>query len=143
MTKPTDNKKPPQVHHLAPNLDKQATRLLDQSGAEVAAIKQMIVTPVASDAVQHDITDSKSKNFDQKIMMFPESYNALRRELYEQWPELWPLAGWAMAHKPEDFAAIMNAGLEVRVQFDSGKVDEICQIYLDLLRKKRGLGPLH
>jgi hypothetical protein len=140
-----DDTKPPQVHHLSPNIDPAAKKLLDQSADEISGIKAMIVTPTTDDSPQNAHSyDSKSrKNFDEKIMMFPESYNALRRELYEQWPELWPLVGWAMAHKSEEFVTMMNAGLQVRVQFDSAKVDEICQIYLDLLRKKRGLGSLH
>lgn len=83
--------------------------------------------------------DGKVKNFDEKIFMFPESYNALRKELVENWPNLWALVGWRMAHRAEEFVEYMNDALDVAVVFDTEAVDFICSTYLSLLRKKRGL----
>jgi hypothetical protein len=83
--------------------------------------------------------DGKEKNFDQKIFMFPESYNQLRKELVENWPNLWALVAWRMANRAEEFVEIMNDALDVAVVFDTEAVDFICSTYLSLLRKKRGL----
>lgn len=90
---------------------------------------------------QHDM-DSKAadKNFDQKIYMFPESYNELRRELVAHWPELWKLVGWPMAYAAGLFIERMNDALDLYVQMDSHRVDAICTEYLQALRKKRGIG---
>lgn len=70
---------------------------------------------------------------------FPESYNALRKELAEHWPELWATVGWRMANRAEEFVEQMNAALDVAVVFDTEKVDFISSTYLKLLRKKRGV----
>lgn len=90
---------------------------------------------------RHDLSVSeKVKNFDQKIYMFPESYNALRRELYENWQDtLWPKVAWRMAYKAEEFVEQMNAELNMTIVFDTEKVAWICEQYLSALRKKRGL----
>lgn len=85
----------------------------------------------------------KTKHFSQKIYMFPESYNALRKELMDHWPEIWPHVAWHMAHNGPDFVSIMNAGLEMNVQFDSNKVDATCIAFLNKLREKRGISPLN
>lgn len=82
---------------------------------------------------------AKNKNFDEKLYLFPESYNALRRELVEYWPHLWELVGYRMAHLPEEFCEHMNSALDTAVVFDTEAVDFICSTYLSLLRKKRGV----
>lgn len=81
----------------------------------------------------------RTKNFDQKIYLFPESYNQLRKELYENWPTLWKLVGWPMAFAANVFVETMNEALDLRVILDSDRVDAICTEYLQALRKKRGL----
>lgn len=83
------------------------------------------------------VSGKTATNFDQKIYMFPESYNVLRAELYNNWPELWKLAGWAMAHDSPRFIEVMNAGLDLEVVLDSSRVDSICTEYLQALWKKR------
>lgn len=92
---------------------------------------------------QHDMESqaSNSKNFDQKIYMFPESYNALRRELVTYWPTLWKLVGWPMAFAANVFIETMNDALDLRVVLDSNKVDAICSEYLQALQKRRGIKP--
>lgn len=80
------------------------------------------------------------KNFDQKLYYFPESYNALRRELVTNWPELWKLVGWPMAYAANMFVGRMNDALDLNVTLDSSKVDAICSEYYQALLKKRGSG---
>lgn len=92
---------------------------------------------------RHDLTDNpKRKNFDQKVYMFPESYNELRRELSSYWPTLWQLVQWRMAYRAEEFVEYMNEALDVAVIFDTEKVDFICKTYINLLRSKRGAAVL-
>ncbi len=81
-------------------------------------------------------------NFDQKIYMFPESYNALRRELHENWPNLFQTVGYFMAFDSVRFIELMDAALDTKTTFDSQKVDAICKKYLNLLRNKRGLSSI-
>ena len=75
----------------------------------------------------------------EKIYMFPESFNALRRELSENWPHLWAAVSWPMAFKAEDFVSLMNEALNMRIQFDGNRVDATCTTYLNELRRLRGL----
>lgn len=82
-------------------------------------------------------------NFDEKIYMMPESYNALRIELHDNWPNLWQLVGGPMAFDAVRFIEMMDDALDTKTTFDSAKVDGICKKYLDLLRALRGLAPLH
>lgn len=86
----------------------------------------------------HDMDKSeKTKNFDQKIYMFPPAFNALRKELHEHWPSLWALSSWYMANRPEEFCSIMNGATDLRVIFDSGAVDWMCRQWLAKLQKMR------
>jgi hypothetical protein len=81
-------------------------------------------------------------NFDEKIYMFPESYNALRRELHENWPQLFQQVGWCMAFDAMTFIEMMDFALDTKTTFDSAKVQAICLKYLNLLRAKRGLSAI-
>lgn len=92
----------------------------------------------------HDMdTTANTKNFDSKIYMFPESYNALRRELFENWQlDIWPYVSWSMAFAANIFVERMNEVLDLRVVLDSDKVDAICVEYLNALRAKRGVSKL-
>jgi len=74
-----------------------------------------------------------------KIYMFPESYNALRDELYHYWPELWKTVGYVMAFDAIAFIEMMDAALDVKTTWDSAKVGAICHRYWNELRAKRGL----
>jgi hypothetical protein len=132
----SDNYKSPQVQ--IPSLEKSL--LAEQQRQLDAFVPQK--TDLASDATQHDITGSDKKNFDQKIYMFPESYNALRREIFENWPNLWVAVSWAMANRAEYFVEQMNDALDLKLQFDTGKVASICHTYLNALRNKRGLSSI-
>ena len=91
------------------------------------------------DAVVHDTKDSHKKNFDQKIYMFPESYNALRTELMAHWPSLWALVSWRMAYRAEEFVEQMNDALGMAIIFDTEKVAWICEEYYKKLRSLRRL----
>lgn len=88
---------------------------------------------------KHKWEPNKVKNFDEKIFMFPESYNELRKELHNHWPELWAIVSWRMAHRAEEFVEQMNAALDLAVVFDTEAVDFISTTFLNALRKKRGL----
>lgn len=115
-----------------------AKRIIREGDEQVASYKpQQVVDGI--DTVQTDVTNSERKNFDEKIYMFPESYNALRRELYEEWPEIWPLVGWYMANNAQMFVNLMNEGTGLKLQFDTSKVESICLTYLNFLRNKRGV----
>lgn len=77
-----------------------------------------------------------------KVYLFPESFNALRIELNDNWPALWQRVGWCMAFDAITFVESMDAALDLHTTFDSAKVDAICARYLDALRNKRGLSSL-
>lgn len=86
----------------------------------------------------HDMDKGeKTKNFDQKIYMFPPAFNALRREIHDNWPTLWSMVSWYMANRPEEFCAIMNDACDVRVVFDSGAVNWMCDVWLEKLKVMR------
>jgi hypothetical protein len=79
----------------------------------------------------------------EKVFYFPDSYNALRKELFENWPNLWELVGWPMAFDGAMFVELMDDALDTKTTFDTHKVDSLCKKYMDLLYIKRGLTPLH
>lgn len=115
-----------------------AKKILREGDEQVANIKPQQVV-AGEDAVLTDVENSHRKNFDEKIYMMPESYNALRKELVEEWPEIWPLVSYYMAFNAVQFVEAMNVGTGLKVQFDTTKVDSICKTYLNFLRKKRGV----
>lgn len=128
------------AHWRAKFSAEQRRQIIETSNAESAP---MLVAPenMSDKALgyhYHDMDkDEKTKNFDQKIYMFPPAYNALRRELVENWPTLWALSSWYMAFRPEEFAAIMNDATDLRVIFDSGAVNWMCEKWLNALVAKR------
>lgn len=77
-----------------------------------------------------------------KIYMFPESYNALRRELNDHYPHLFKRVGHAMAFDAVRFIELMDAALDVKTTWDSAKVGAICHRYWNELRAKRGLSKI-
>lgn len=90
-----------------------------------------------------------TRNFDQKIFMFPDSYNELRKELVNNWPELWkdPRCGWAMAFDAPMFTEFMNSKLDGVLKIvtvggaiwdDKDNCNRVCHIFLTELRKRRG-----
>lgn len=87
----------------------------------------------------HKLNDNPNAHFSDKIYMFPESYNQLRRELSENWPNLWAAVSYNMAFAAEDFVSTMNEALDMRIQFDGNRVDATCTVYLNELRRLRGL----
>ena len=131
--------------------DKEAT---DERAAKIAASEHErgILAPDAAlpKNQQHDLDNSKQKNFDQKIYLFPESFNALRRELEENWPALFhtvnPETGMslavAMVFDASQFIGTLNGALDLAEQYDTGNVDGICKKFLNELRAKRGLSRL-
>lgn len=82
----------------------------------------------------HDMDKHQnSKNFDQKVYMFPPAFNALRKELFENWPHLWQISSWYMANRPEEFCSQMNSATDLRIIFDSGAVNWMCDQWLNKL----------
>ena len=135
-------------------LDKEAT---DERAARIAASEQeeSIISPDRALAAPHQHNyvsdaDSKRKNFDQKKYLFPESFNALRRELEANWPilfnEINPDTGTALCYdmvfNAPQFIGTLNGALDLTVQFDTGNIDNICKTFLNALRVKRGLSRL-
>jgi hypothetical protein len=95
--------------------------------------------PVDSTAGKMNKPVAENAHISEKVYYFPESYNALRRELDENWPQLWALVGYAMAFDSVRFIELMDDALDERTTFDSDKVGAICHKYLNALRKKRGV----
>ena len=81
-------------------------------------------------------------NFDEKIYLFPESFNALRRELDDWWPTLFKKVGYAMAFDAITFIEMMDDALDTKTTVDSLKVEAISKKYLNLLRNKRGVSSI-
>lgn len=140
--KNTNNNPHAQVQVTGDKQQELAKRLILEGDEQVANIKPQQVVAGEDDAKTLEQDGAEKRNFDQKIYMFPESYNALRRELVEHWPEIWPLVGWYMGNNGPQFVEAMNAGLQVKLQFDTNKVDSICKTYLNILRKQRGVSEL-
>lgn len=74
----------------------------------------------------------------QTIFLFPESYNRLRKELRDHWPELWKKVQWYMAFDADQFIEKMNAELDLRIWSQKPTIADICTRYLDELIKRRG-----
>lgn len=85
-------------------------------------------------------------NFDQKVFMFPEEYNELRKELMLNWPELWKnwRCQWAMAFDAEIFVEFMNTKLNgvyriaMATDDKQKEIGYICGTFLKELRRLRG-----
>ncbi len=96
------------------------------------------------DPTKHDMSiDRTGEHISNKVYMFPESYNQLRKELHDNWPELWNQVGYDMAFNGPSFVEKMDGALGTITQFDSDNVAGMCARYLDELRVKRGLSRLH
>lgn len=122
-------------------------KLIEAGNEEVANRQDVkVLAPTAFDksslGALAEQQPEKAKHFSDKIYMFPESYTALRLELMNHWPEIWPHVAWHMAHNGPDFVSIMNAGFQMNVQFDSNKVDATCIAFLNKLREIRGVSPI-
>lgn len=98
--------------------------------------------PVDSEVGRMNKPAHANANVDQKVYLFPDSYNALRTELDSNWPELFKAVGWPMAFDAVMFIEMMDSALDTKTTFDSDKVSAICHKYLNLLRNKRGLSSL-
>jgi hypothetical protein len=125
-----------------PSLEKS---LLEENARQLAQFKpQSIAGPDDTGVSAHSLgTVDPKAHVSEKIYMFPESYNALRRELVTYWPNLWEAAGWSMAFKAELFVELMNAACDLNLQLDGNKVDATCKQYLNVLRGKRGISAIH
>ena len=92
---------------------------------------------------QGDTPAPNGTHISEKVYLAPESFNQLRKELCEHWPNLWKIVGWHMAFNAPQFCYSMDEALGLISQFDTSNVDGICKRYLDELRFKRGLSRLH
>lgn len=89
-------------------------------------------------------------SFDKKVYFFPESFNALRRELEENWrdffltasPDTGTSPAWCMVFDAPQFIGFMNGFTGLSIQVDTGSVDYICKQFLNALRAKRGVSKL-
>lgn len=109
---------------------------------------------VAPDAAlpenQQNIALPDNAEFSKKIYLFPEEYNALRRELHDNWQNFFyavnPAFGfspaWAMVYDAPHFVGFCNDALDMVVQFDSADVAGTCKKFLNGFRNKRGISSL-
>lgn len=97
----------------------------------------------ANDPTNSLVKAKPEDHISKKVYMMPESFNALRRELEAQYPTLWQYVQGDMAWNAQRFIHKMDEALGTVTQFDSANVDGICKRFLDKLRSKRGLSPLH
>lgn len=128
------------AHWRAKFSEEQRNRLVSQSNSDRAPM--LIASESDTDKALgyhfHDMDKGeKTKNFDQKVFMFPPAFNALRAELHNNWPVLWQLCSYRMAYMPEEFAQIMNDATDLRVVFDSGAINWMCEKWLNALISKR------
>ena len=79
----------------------------------------------------------------QVVYLMPDSYNALRKELCENWHNLWQYVQYDMAFDGPSFVSKLDNALDFVTQFDTDNVDGMCKKFLDGLRKLRGVSPLH
>lgn len=142
---------------------KDAILSLNVTSGEKNYVKEMVADQQASDLAEfskpkqdagpadtgihahtsYDPATAAKKHVSEKLYFFPESFNALRLELVNYWPHLWQLVGWRMANNAQEFVIKMNDALDLNVQFDTGKVDSICKVYLNKLREARGVSIIH
>ncbi len=106
---------------------------------------QIIVDP------KTDLKSDATRHISQQVYMVSEEFNALRKELYDNWraepasfagangQALWYYSG-LMATNPQAFVEIMSMELGEPIQFDSHNEAGICLQILNGLRKKRGVG---
>lgn len=89
--------------------------------------------------------------FSKKIYLFPEEFNALRRELEENYqnfflsvnPDVGMSPAQAMVFDAPKFLGMCNGALDTVIQFDSENVAGICGELLNGFRKLRGVSPIY
>jgi hypothetical protein len=140
MNEPSKNPNP-SIQVSGDKAAELAKTLREEEQRQLAEHKPLQSAPGPSTEIVQEL-DRKDKPFDQKIYMFPEEFNALRRELSEHHPKLWRLVAWHMGNNGPHFVHIMNAVLDMNVQFDTDKVGPICKMFLNRLRKHRGVGEI-
>ena len=92
----------------------------------------------------------KNAEFSKKVYYMPEEFNALRRELEENWNDFFttvsPFTGtspaWCMVFDAPQFIGFCNGMTGLAVQFDSGDVANICKTFLNAFRKLRGVSAI-
>jgi trans-aconitate methyltransferase len=120
-----------------------ATEQEDQAALPKQEIAHYSAGPEDADAGKKHELVNPNAHISEKTYWLPDSFNALRREMDENWPNLFKSVGWPMAFDAPTFIEMMDAALDTKTTFDTAKVDSICKKYLDLLRNKRGLSSLH
>lgn len=112
------------------------------------------ITPVPQDsylpAGQKDKPAADNAHFSEKLYFFPESFNALRRELEDNYPhfftsvnpEMGMSPAYAMVFDAPKFVGMCNGALDMDLPFDSQNVDGICKKFLNGFRAMRGVSPL-
>lgn len=106
------------------------------------AVDYSSALPVDSEPGKMHKEARKNANVDEKVYLFPDSFNALRTELDTYWPTLFARVGYVMAFDAIAFIEMMDGALDTKTTFDSAKVDAISKKYLNLLRNKRGVSSL-
>lgn len=153
----------PRIIVPVPNLVSDGNRLRDALKDEDAAYeaRKALLDSTAPDAnapapdsvlganEQHRPV-AQNEAFDKKVYFFPEEFNALRRELQENYKEFFetinPLTGtspaYCMVFDAPQFIGYCNGVTGLAQQFDAGNVAGICKNFLNAFRKMRGVSPL-
>jgi hypothetical protein len=98
---------------------------------------------------QYDPT-GKKRNFDQQVYLASPEFNALRKELFENWnnpsnfhKNYFEKFSWFLAFDGATFVELMNAELGlISTGFDSFDEAGHCKRILNALRVKRGVSEL-
>jgi hypothetical protein len=105
---------------------------------------------VAANQRHQPLTEPDKKHFSEKVYLFPESFNALRIELTENFPTFFhsvhPQFGispaYAMVFDAPAFISMCNEATDLAVQVDTGSVDYICKKFLNAFRAMRGVSQI-
>lgn len=127
--------------HRAGRLAKSHTDNMQGAGPDASALP----------AHQRDAAAPANAHISEKFYFFPESFNALRRELEENWqnffhlvnPEIGMSPAYAMVFDAPKFVGMCNGATDSVVQFDSQNIDGICKEFLNKFRAMRGVSAIH
>lgn len=70
----------------------------------------------------------------ENVQLFPEIFNELRTEMYNNFPTLWSIVGGMMVHDHENFIEYMNAATDSKVHPLTENLAEGCEVWLKKLK---------
>lgn len=131
-----------QIPSLAKALQGEDVRIAERD-REIRSLNDALPTDKEAglpDWQRHSPGEARTDHVSDKAYFLPESFNRLREELQQHWPNLWNSpAQYLMAFDGPAFVALMADLLDIPLEFDSAKVDAICKKIHSELCKKRGM----